>query len=101
VGRLILASTSPYKSALLARLGLPFHALAPAMDEDALPGEPAAQLAARLARGKAAAVEALAEDVGIGADQVPALGDDLLRKPGSHAEALRRLSACQGRTVTF
>ncbi len=33
---LVLASTSVYRSTLLARLGLPFRCLAPRVDEDAV-----------------------------------------------------------------
>ncbi|MDQ6683920.1 MAG: Maf family protein, partial [Pseudomonadota bacterium] len=51
--RLVLASTSPYRRELLARLGLPFETLAPDVDEAALPGETGATTALRLARAKA------------------------------------------------
>ena len=53
---LILASTSRYRSELLARLRLPFEVLAPAVDESARPGEAPPQLALRLALAKARAV---------------------------------------------
>ncbi|HEX5418956.1 MAG TPA: Maf family nucleotide pyrophosphatase [Gammaproteobacteria bacterium] len=112
--RLILASTSAYKRQLLGRLRLPFETINPAVDESAAAGERPQALAARLARAKAeAAVRAEAEGVAhagagavpgavvIGADQVPALGDEVLRKPGSHAAALRQLTSCRGRTVVF
>ena len=39
IPRLILASSSAYRSQLLARLRLPFDAIAPEIDESALPGE--------------------------------------------------------------
>ena len=55
---LILASTSRYRRALLQRLGVPFDCVAPDADETRLPGEPAAEMAARLARVKAEAGEA-------------------------------------------
>jgi septum formation protein len=112
--RLILASTSPYKRQLLARLRLPFEARDPAVEESRLSGEGPRALAARLARAKAEAVVRAetgerspaepglkAEAVVIGADQVPALGDEVLRKPGNHAAALRQLTACRGRTLVF
>ena len=57
--RIVLASTSPYRRALLARLRLPFEVQAPAVDESALPREPVRATAVRLvesvhepARGK-------------------------------------------------
>ena len=51
--RLILASSSIYRRQLLARLGLPFETLTPAVDETPVAGEPPAALATRLARAKA------------------------------------------------
>ena len=38
---LVLASTSPYRKALLERLQLPFITAAPDLDESPLPNEPA------------------------------------------------------------
>ena len=46
---LVLASTSPYRRELLARLRLPFDTARPEVDESALAGEAPAALAARLA----------------------------------------------------
>ena len=37
--RLVLASTSPYRRELLARLGVPFEVAAPKVDETPLPGD--------------------------------------------------------------
>lgn len=100
--RLILASTSPYRRELLARLRLPFDAASPGVDEAPLPGEPPDALVLRLARAKAAAVAAHAPDaVVIGADQVAVLGDVALSKPGTHANALAQLGAMRGRRVSF
>ena len=45
--RLILASTSPYRRELLARLRLPFACVAPAVDEARLDGEAPAAMAHR------------------------------------------------------
>ncbi|HEY8521210.1 MAG TPA: Maf family nucleotide pyrophosphatase [Gammaproteobacteria bacterium] len=98
--RLLLASTSPYRRELLARLGLPFETLAPRADETPRSGEPPRELALRLARAKAES--ALPTDaVVIGSDQVPSLDGRPLAKPGSHAAALEQLLACQGKTVAF
>ena len=97
---LILASTSPYRRELLARLGLPFSTAAPEVDERPLPGETPLALATRLARSKA---ERLAREgaVVIGADQVATLDGEPIGKPGHHAAALAQLVRCQGRTVEF
>ena len=54
--RLILASTSPYRRELLARLRLPFDVARPEVDETPLPGESPAALAQRLAAAKAEAI---------------------------------------------
>ncbi|MGB5737389.1 MAG: Maf family protein, partial [Thiohalocapsa sp.] len=53
---LVLASTSPFRRELLARLGLPFDAAAPDVDETQQPGESAQGLVLRLAEAKARAV---------------------------------------------
>ena len=101
--RLVLASTSRYRRELLARLGLPFTARAPACDEEALkaslPGRtPPEHLAATLARAKA---ESLAEaEPGaavLGADQVAAVDGEILGKPGSAEQAARQLARLAGR----
>jgi septum formation protein len=100
MARLILASTSPYRRQLLARLGLPFETLSPVVDESARPDEPPAALARRLARAKA---ESCAESgaIVIGSDQVASLDGRILRKPETSDRAVEQLLACQERTVDF
>lgn len=98
--RLILASTSAFRRTLLQRLGLPFDTVAPGTDEREIPGEPPAQRARRLAVAKAAAPGQTAAIV-IGSDQVAALGERVLHKPGTPERTLEQLLACQGRTVDF
>jgi septum formation protein len=99
---LILASTSPYRKALLKRLQLPFRCESPRVDEQAAPGEAPAALAARLATAKARAVAARHPGaLVIGSDQVAALGAQILGKPGDHPRACEQLRACSGRRVTF
>jgi septum formation protein len=98
----ILASTSRYRAALLARLLPDFASIAPDVDETGRPGESPQALAARLAQLKAQAVAgAHPRAVVIGGDQVPCRGDSVLRKPGTHARAFAQLRACSGQTVTF
>ena len=100
--RLILASTSAYRRELLARLRIPFDVRAPAVDEAALPGEAAADLALRLAEAKARAVGASSPTaLVIGCDQVAALDGACLGKPGGHAAAVAQLKAMRGRDVVF
>lgn len=98
---LVLASTSPYRRELLARLGLPFRTRAPVCDEDELKGAglAPADLAAALARAKAESLQGVEPDaVLLGSDQVAALGDRILGKPGTVEQATAQLEALAGRT---
>ncbi|MCC4596263.1 Maf family nucleotide pyrophosphatase [Xanthomonas campestris pv. phormiicola] len=100
--RLILASTSVYRRALLQRLRLPFDSARPQVEETPLPGEAPLALAQRLARAKAAAVAAGAADAWvIGSDQVAELDGQPLGKPGHAAAAQAQLAAMSGRSVRF
>lgn len=100
--RLILASTSAYRRALLERLGLPFDTARPDVDETPQPDEPPAALAVRLARAKAEAVASSAGDAWtIGSDQVAELGGRPLGKPGTAENAVAQLRAMSGREVRF
>ena len=99
---LILASTSPYRRALLERLRVPFECVAPKTDETPVPGESAAQMALRLARLKAEAVAVqFPEGVVIGSDQVAVRGDDRLGKPGSVELCRQQLRQSSGQEVQF
>ena len=100
--RLILASSSVYRSDLLARLRLPFDVLAPDIDETALPGEMPDATALRLARAKAQAVAArMPGCLVIGSDQVATLDGAQIGKPGNHGAALLQLQQMRGRQVVF
>ena len=102
VAALVLASTSPYRRQLLARLGLPFETLAPGVNEAHIERESAADRALRLALEKANAVaRAHSEAVVIGADQVAVCGDRILDKPGDAARCREQLRALSGRMATF
>lgn len=99
---LILASGSRYRRELLARLGLPFEAWSPDVDESALPGEAPRATAMRLARAKAQAGAARAPQAWvIGSDQVADLGGEPLGKPGARDPAREQLRRMRGRTVHF
>ena len=100
--RLILASTSPYRRELLARLRLEFDIAAPGVAETPLPGEPPRILAMRLAAAKAAAICAHHPDAWvIGSDQVVAFDDNILGKPGTRDAAIEQLAGMSGRSVEF
>lgn len=100
--RLILASTSPYRRDLLARLGLPFDVARPDVDETPVGEEHPAALASRLATAKATAVAS--GDGGawvIGSDQVADLNGRALGKAGGREAAIAQLQAMSGREVAF
>lgn len=99
---LVLASSSPYRKALLTRLRLDFVTAVPDIDEAAAAGESAPALALRLAIGKANAVAAQhPKALIIGSDQVAMNGAEQLHKPGCHANARSQLAAMSGRHIHF
>ncbi|MBT8422281.1 MAG: septum formation protein Maf [Gammaproteobacteria bacterium] len=99
---LILASQSAYRRELLSRLCEDFQACPAGIDETPLSGENPAELAARLAAGKAGKIARDHPDALIvGSDQVAALGDRLLGKPGTPAKAAAQLADCSGNAVVF
>jgi septum formation protein len=98
----VLASSSPYRRDLLARLRLAFEVRAPNVDESALPGEAAGATALRLAQAKARALRpACPQALIIGCDQVAALDGNSLGKPLDHANAVAQLRAMRGKSVVF
>jgi septum formation protein len=102
VAALILASTSVYRQALLARLGLPFETLAPGVNEAHRPQESPADRALRLALEKARAVaHAHPQAVVIGADQVAACSGRVLEKPGDAVHSRQQLELLSGRAALF
>lgn len=99
---LILASSSPYRQQLLQRLGMPFVAIAPNLDESPLPGESPKNLTLRLAKAKAQAIASLHPKAWvIGSDQSADLNGHAIGKPGTHAAALAQLKQMQGQIVVF
>jgi 7-methyl-GTP pyrophosphatase len=100
--RLILASTSRYRRELLERLRLPFEVTPPAVVESMLPDERPADTALRLAQAKARAVGSIYPvSLIIACDQVAALGNTPLGKPGGHEQAVAQLRAMRGLDVVF
>jgi septum formation protein len=98
--RLVLASGSRYRKALLERLGLPFEALSPNVDETPLDGEAPGETALRLSLLKARAVCG-SGDLIIGSDQVASCAGRRYGKPGTHEHAVRQLRELSGKTVDF
>jgi septum formation protein len=100
--RLVLASSSVYRKALLERLQVPFTVSAPEVDETPLPGEDAPRTAERLARLKAEAVASrYPQALVIGSDQVAELDGMQFGKPGDRDRARNQLRALRGRTAVF
>ena len=100
-GRLVLASTSPYRRELLERLRLPFDVARPEVDETPRTGEHPAALARRLAAAKAAAIAGGTDAWVIGSDQVACLDGLALGKPGSVDGAHDQLRRMSGRPIEF
>jgi septum formation protein len=99
---LILASSSPYRRALLERLRIPFEVQVPAIVETPRENEGPASTALRLAVEKARAVAALRPGaLVIGADQVATFDGKQIGKPGDHRSALAQLQSMRGRMVEF
>lgn len=99
---LVLASTSPYRRELLARLGLPFVVANPQTDESPLPGETPEALALRLSAAKARAVaDTYPDALIIGSDQVATVDGKIYGKPGDHQRAVAQLRELSGKTVNF
>jgi len=100
--QLVLASTSIYREALLARLGITFTTAAPGVDETPLPREAPARTACRLAEAKARAVAArMPGALVLGSDQIADVDGMAVGKPGNHETAVRQLVALSGRSVVF
>lgn len=99
---LVLASTSPYRRELLARLGIPFDVASPGVDETPRPAEDGAALALRLAQAKARAVATTRPGaLVIGSDQACVAGDRLLGKPGTEDAARAQLALLSGASAVF
>jgi septum formation protein len=96
--RLILASASPRRLALLAQIGItPDEVIAADIDETPLKDETPRNLALRLARSKAEAVKADGAIV-LAADTVVAVGRRVLPKAETEQEARTCLALLSGRT---
>lgn len=102
----ILASSSKYRQAQFAALGIQAEAVAPDIDESAHPHELPQELAERLACAKSIKVASGCTDsIVIASDQVAVVCvDDTLHqlsKPGTFENAREQLRLCSGRCVTF
>jgi septum formation protein len=99
--RLVLASTSPYRAALLERIGVSFEAVAHRADEseNGPVGESIPDRARRLSLAKAQSVRSLyPEAFVIASDQLVDLSGEALGKPGDVEGAVAQLTRLAGRT---
>ncbi|MCB5206301.1 Maf family nucleotide pyrophosphatase [Methylovorus mays] len=99
---LILASSSPFRRELLARLDISFSSCSPDIDESPKSNEQPEQTALRLCQEKARKVaEQYPHALIIGCDQVATLDGLQIGKPGTHENAVAQLQRMRGREVTF
>jgi septum formation protein len=98
---LILASQSPRRKVLLKQIGLKFSVQPSSVPEDVLDHEPPAHNAKRIALSKALAVsKKVKRGIVIGADTIVVLGDRILGKPRTKAEARTMLASLSGNMHT-
>jgi nucleoside triphosphate pyrophosphatase len=95
--RLILASTSPQRRAILEQLRIPFEVVAPAYVEDDPEGLEPAELVRRHAEGKARSVSS-GDAVTLGVDTEVLLDGRVYGKPIDREDAARMLHELSGRT---
>jgi septum formation protein len=97
---IVLASASPRRSELLARVGIRFAVVPSRVSEEVLPGETPEAYVVRLSRDKAREVAQRPEVPGrwfIGSDTIVLRDDDILGKPKDAQEAAAMLRSLAGR----
>ena len=100
--QLILASSSPYRKELLARLSVEFECISPDIDESRQPDEAASDYVVRLAQQKAEKIgQRHADALIIGSDQCCVNGDQILGKPKDKAHAIQQLEQASGKQIEF
>ena len=104
---LILASSSPFRKAILEKLGVVFETASPDIDEARHNGETPYDLVLRLAAAKAKKIAKLHSGLIIASDQVATFGlgtdkaDEILTKPLTQENAFKQLRKSSGRTINF
>ena len=100
--QLILASGSPYRKELLARLAIPFECIPPDVDESPLENEQPRSYVQRLAKAKA---ETIGHDhtdcLIIGSDQCSVNEGSILGKPKDRHHAIQQLTSVSGNSIEF
>jgi septum formation protein len=96
--KIVLASSSPRRAALLAAIGVEFEIVPSQVQERPHPDEPPGDYITRMARAKVVAVARERDDgLIIGGDTVVVLDGVLLETPRSEVEARRMLRELSGR----
>jgi septum formation protein len=102
--RLILASSSPRRNALLRAVGIPFRVAPSRVEEVPVPGEPPRRFVRRAARDKGEEVaERYPESFVLAADTIVVVSGRILGKPkgaGDGARMLRQLAGREHRVHT-
>jgi septum formation protein len=102
--RLVLASASPARLALLTNAGFAPEVIVSGVDEDAVEHDGGCELVVTLAEAKAAAVAARPDAAGaivVGCDSMLDVDGVLHGKPASIDEARRRLQRLRGRSAVL
>ena len=100
--KIVLASTSPFRKALLQRLQIDFTCDSPDVDETPLENEKVEDMVVRLAIAKAQAVsDRHPNALVIGSDQSAVLDGEKLSKPGNFENAFAQLSRASGKEIIF
>ena len=101
MARIVLASASPRRQELLRRIGLTdFTVRVPDVEEAFPEGLSPQETVKYISREKSQAVDAAEDEIVITADTMVFLDDQRLGKPLDEADALRMLTALQGRRHT-
>ncbi|MBX3595909.1 nucleoside triphosphate pyrophosphatase [Sphingomonas sp.] len=96
--KLVLASTSPRRRDLLARIGVvPDRIAAPDIDEDPQAGELPRVYVQRVAAAKARAVARAGDEIVLAGDTTIAVGRRILGKPADEADLRAMLALLSGR----
>ncbi|TQP04889.1 Maf family protein [Vibrio cholerae] len=99
--QLVLASTSPFRQQILAKLKLPFATAKPDCDETPLIGETPEHLVMRLAENKARSCFLADPSLVIGSDQVCVIDGQIIGKPLTTEKAVEQLLRQSGQAITF
>ena len=101
MAKIVLASASPRRQELLRQIGLTDFAIRVSdVDETYPPNLSPARTVEYISRKKAAAVPCAPDEIVIAADTMVFLDHARLGKPADEADALRMLTALQGRSHT-